>query len=387
MASVPKKDSAPLALICIHKSGCMQQMLNYISRGSTRYFQGIVSAKSAVQFVEKFDQKYATGLDKDQRAYRKKNYGQASARLMLHPLQDEDAPTLQWICFLSEGDHPALEEEAILNGDDKRSRLVFDRRFEAIQYTAKGAGKSWTWRMTKDALAVQKQKIIDAIRRPRGDEGEIRQLIMSLYKLPGFHGIRGDVAQLTSLAHGEWQRSWRKGDRCPYVKSRAGGYLRRIPIHEVPLEDVIDRMLAGYKPFAEEWVKTKERKPLAEEWVKTKERKPRRSEKEEARARKIRVARAAKKTPAQLIEMRSGYDWQAAQDGFIPAMIGWAWKRGERERLEKWFRTLDCRSDSERRAEAIFEAEIRAERKAEDALFDPPRDIMQMILSPPLPGI
>lgn len=373
--------------ICVHKSALMQSMTRVIARGSYRYFQGVVRAPNVFSLIDKFERRYSTHLNDNQRAYRRK-LGIGNARLYLHPLRTLKGRKnleLQWVVLLTEGDHPAFGQEKVFDLRDKKTRLVFDERFEAVRHTKDGK-QIWSWQLVPETFEREKEKITQAIRLHRPDT-EIMRIVMGWYHLPGFKKIRDQVGHFTAVARAEWRRSRRGNTACPAVKSRAGGYLRLMPRHEVPLNYVVDRMLAGETPFADGWMKT------------NKELRQKSGKKDEAL--RARMAAAAKKKPSELVRVEAEDAAIIAlfEKGSVPITLletdqkcerkmahacpkttGWAWQPGEREWLESWFQILDPRSKEERCEEAIFEANIQVKREFEDVQSDPLAEMEQGIL-------
>lgn len=239
--------------ICVHKSGTMQQIQLLASRGYVSHFGGEVAAAKAQKLVARFSELYEVSASRGVR-YRRRKAGHANASLVMHPVHA--TMNFQWIVLLTEGDHPARQEETLWPIDDRRHRVVFDHRFELIQLRAKGGGLRWTWRLTHAAFDDIAASIKTAMRH-RGDERDILRIARSLYAFPGFRGVRQQIYGLTRLFLREWERA--RSGPCPYVGENASGYLRFIEAHMVPLGAVVDRMLEGQSPFDPAWVYTREK--------------------------------------------------------------------------------------------------------------------------------
>ena len=96
---------------------------------------------------------------------------------------------------------------------------------------------------------------ISAATRKRGGDDELRQLLHGVHRMPGFRGIRGQVASLRKHTAAEWKRS-REGAQCPYLVARMPGYSRFASMQTVPAELVIDRLAKGLVPIDFAWRRT-----------------------------------------------------------------------------------------------------------------------------------
>lgn len=232
----------------------MQSMALHAARGYCKHFGGKVHAERVADLIERFDDLYNTGHSPKQRHTRKKRGGANAALFVFPTYQTLD---FEWRVLLTGGTHVALEREKVFDLRDKKTRVTFDsNRFELLQLMAKGAKPSWTWRMTQNVFDDYKTSVEVAIRhRGQDKDRELKNLISTFYALPGFRGVRSQVAGLFAHIHREWGR-FKKDGRCPYVGTRPGGYLRYIERHTVPLDAVVDRMTSGLTPFDPSWVYT-----------------------------------------------------------------------------------------------------------------------------------
>lgn len=238
--------------VCVHKAGVMQSMALHTARGYCHHFGGNIRADRLAGLIERFEDLYNTGHSPKQRHTRKKR-GEANAALFVFPVYM--SMDFAWRVLLTEGTHLAFEREKVFDLRDKRNRVTFDsERFELLQLMAKGAKPSWTWRMTQSVFNDYKTGVDLAIRHRSSDQ-DLKILIKTFYSLPGFRGVRSQVAGLFAHIHREWGRIKKDGP-CPYVGHRPGGYLRYIPRHTVPLDAVVDRMMDGLTPFDPSWVYT-----------------------------------------------------------------------------------------------------------------------------------
>lgn len=226
--------------VYVHKAGIMQDMLRHIAKGYVWYFHGTVHVTKAEQFAAKMSAHYAVRLTAIQRANRKAR-GLANARLFLYPRHDRFE--FEYVVLLTDGAHPARDVERLRSVTDKRSRLIFDERFEALILPAAGSVPRWTWRLTPEAFEAQVTAVKIAVRK-RDDDTDIRRVISGIYAMPGFRGLRQQMAALLRLLQGEWKRV-RDTAACPYASTKLKGYLRLVDIQLVPLNDAVRRIAAG----------------------------------------------------------------------------------------------------------------------------------------------
>jgi hypothetical protein len=101
--------------------------------------------------------------------------------------------------------------------------------------------------MTRTEYQAWHERIRVAVRQRDGDD-LVRQLIWSLFRVPGFGGLRDQVKLLRRQLVKEWQRSRRASEPMPPVPSFIG-YVRRASCESFPLSLVQGRMLKGMRPF------------------------------------------------------------------------------------------------------------------------------------------
>ncbi|TSD83275.1 hypothetical protein FFK22_038585 [Mycobacterium sp. KBS0706] len=224
--------------VYVHKSGIMQDILRHIAKGYVWYIRGVVPAERVVSVAMKLAVKFQTEMSASRRAYRKAQ-GRANARLFLHPVR---ADAFEFVLLLTDGEHAGRITERFQSVADKRCRLVFNDRFEAIRMPAAGGTARWTWRLTDEAYDAYGAAVQIGVRK--SDETEIRRMISLIYGMPGFRGLRRQMVGLLKLLHAEWKRAG-KGESCPYVSTKPKGYLRLIDIKTIPLDDVVARIAAG----------------------------------------------------------------------------------------------------------------------------------------------
>jgi hypothetical protein len=84
----------------------------------------------------------------------------------------------------------------------------------------------WTWRYTRTRYEELREAVVQSIRRKRDDE--LRQLIHTLWRSPGFSGIREQVKKIADVIRSEWKRTRSNSETMPEIPARLG-YVRRLP--------------------------------------------------------------------------------------------------------------------------------------------------------------
>jgi hypothetical protein len=217
--------------VITHKTVLMQQIQNYARVGYHFYHTGVVSPKAALSWARKADRYYAVSLDRNRRA-RAKRLGEGCAILLLHEI--ENCGKLWWILMVTppSRSHPAHQLEPLKNAFDSRSRIQITG-YELCHLTKKGVAgiPVLSWRMTADAYEARREAIIDTVRR--GSPLEMRRLIVSLWRSPGFFGIRQQVGHCVQLLRAEFRRR-RPSQAMPRMPNRLL-YLSRLAVVAVPL--------------------------------------------------------------------------------------------------------------------------------------------------------
>lgn len=236
----------------VHKTTLMHDVLRLIGHGYQEHFGGRVHASKAVRFVEKMDVEYGVLARPAQRSYRHR-MGRANASIFVHPLRDTEH--FGWFILLTPGDHIAREREALKDVKEKKGRLRFDERFEAIKTPREGGRPVWTWRLLQTTYDGYTAQITTAIRTRKNDD-ELRSIIHSMEGLPGFNGVNKQRAGIIKHIHREWGRT-RNTPFCPYVGKYPRGFVGtfRTP-PKLPLAVVSQRVLDGERPFAPEEVRS-----------------------------------------------------------------------------------------------------------------------------------
>ena len=203
-----------------YKTPFMQRIADVVRAGHVQYAMGTIPVEKAGFLAHKFETQFQTHLGKVE-SCRARMRGEASARLLF--LHQADNDYLTWVLLFQPGSAPdqsgqkwrdALTDKIILTG------------YELVRRTRPGSKKpAWTWRYTQTQYDLQRDSIINAIRNKQ--DLDLRQLIYSISRSPGFAGIREQVKKLNEFIRSEWKR--RRGKSDPMPATPHHGYARRLP--------------------------------------------------------------------------------------------------------------------------------------------------------------
>lgn len=192
--------------VYVSKTNFMQRVQEAAGDGYCYYTLGNVGAGSVLKLVRKFKSAYSIDADKNER-YRRKRDGLGNARLLL---RWSEADGMDFALLVSPGAHPAQQLEKL---KDLRTEHLTYREFELIRLTAPGRMKpSLTWRWSKETVEAWRTRL--HLCTAHNNKKDIFQSWRSLYRTPGFAGIRKQVGELVSY----WRKEWGmlRGDTpCP----------------------------------------------------------------------------------------------------------------------------------------------------------------------------
>ena len=206
--------------VFVKKTSFMQRCADLVRTGHATYIQGEIPLTKAAALVSKFERRYPINLPK-MAASRVRAGGGTTARMLL--LYQESTPTLlSWVLLI----HPGQDFDP--TGEHWRAALK-DRLtltgYELVRKTRPdSAGPAWTWKYTREQHDALRAALVRAIRTKRDDE--LRQLIDSLWRTPGFAGAREQVKKFADLIRGEWERT-RGNDIMPEIPKHLG-YVQRL---------------------------------------------------------------------------------------------------------------------------------------------------------------
>jgi len=214
------------AKVILHKTAVMLQIQDWVRVGYRFYTCGLVSLDRARAWADKADQLYDVYSVRNRRA-REKKHGRGCAVLLMHPIAGSSS--LWWILLVTPHGHLAYELEPLKDALEFQIELT---GYELCHLTKPGAAAPvLTWRMTREAYENQRTCIIDTVRR--GGTRELRRLIVSLHRSPGFYGIRQQVKACRTLLRAALHRS-RGNQPEPRLQSRVL-CLRRRKVISMPL--------------------------------------------------------------------------------------------------------------------------------------------------------
>lgn len=209
-------------LVLRHKATVMQRLSDLVRSGHRHYVAGSVSLEKAPTLAGKFVALYQVDQHRMQ-ASRQRAAGQASFRLLMRG--QPGTSEIGWWLLHTDG---ALPAQAMR---ERWQDALVDRLevggYELVRQTRQGASTpAWTWRYTRAQEQALREVLIRAIRVHRDDE--LRQLIDTIHRTPGFAGARAQVKRMRDLIHAEWRRVHQHGQPVPEMPTRLG-YVQRLP--------------------------------------------------------------------------------------------------------------------------------------------------------------
>lgn len=200
------KHSKHNPLVLVGKTLFLQRIQEAVAAGYCHAFLGSLPLEKAQKVVDKFAEVYGVNAGKDER-YRRRARGLGNASLILR--FNEDA-SIDFALLVTEGEHAAHHLERL---SDARLRPLRYQEFELVWLTIKGRSRpTLTWRLAPQGFEGWRARL--HLHTARYDRVELYRDWFSLYRLPGFAGVRRQVGELVSY----WRREWRqlRGDApCP----------------------------------------------------------------------------------------------------------------------------------------------------------------------------
>ena len=202
-----------------YKTPFMQRIADIVRAGHTQYIMGTIPLNKAGFLAYKFENQFHTWRNKLQ-ACRAKKDGEPSARLLfLHQAGNDH---LTWVLLFHPGTKP---DQSGQKWRDAFSDKIIVTGYELVRHTRKGSKKpSWSWRYTQKQYDLLRGSIVQAIRNKQ--DMELRQLIQSISRSPGFALVREQVKKLKALIQSEWKRRRAKSEPMPELPHH--GYTRRL---------------------------------------------------------------------------------------------------------------------------------------------------------------
>jgi hypothetical protein len=198
----------------------MQRISDLVGTGHVHYVQGVVDIEKAGFLAGKFETRYAICQTKLQ-ASRARKAGMSSTRLRFLR-RSENTTELEWILLQAPGSEPDQSEKWRNALEDR----VSVTGYELVRITKPNEPRPvWTWRYSRVRHDELRNSLIQSIRQKR--DRELEALIHSIWRSPGFAGIREQVKKFDSLIKFEWQRARKASEQMPDIPTRIG-YVRRL---------------------------------------------------------------------------------------------------------------------------------------------------------------
>lgn len=203
-----------------YKTPFMQRIADVVRAGHVLYVMGTIPVEKAGFLAHKFETQFQAHLSKIE-SCRARKRGEGSSRLLfLHQGNGED---LTWVLLFQPGSAP---DQSGQKWRDVLTDKIILTGYELVRHTRAGSSKpAWTWRYTLKQYDLLRDSIVNAIRNKR--DMDLRQLMHSISRSPGFAGIREQVKKLNELIQSEWKRRRAKSELMPATLHH--GYARRLP--------------------------------------------------------------------------------------------------------------------------------------------------------------
>lgn len=207
-------------MVLLSKAVFLQRIQEAVGQGYRYYASGTVTAHKALPLARKFAELYGIALDKNAR-YRRRARGLGNARLLMRL---NESLGIDFFLLVTAGDHAAHHLERLR---DATKAPIHYREFELVALTLKGRGKpGLTWRLDAQTVEAWQQRL--QLHTAHYDRLELFRAWHSLYRVPGFAGVRRQVGLLVAY----WRREWRKlrgDDPCPVCYPHSEPQFRHIP--------------------------------------------------------------------------------------------------------------------------------------------------------------
>lgn len=206
--------------VLIAKTVFLQRIQEAVGDGYRYYATGTIPPHRALGLVRKFAEAYGVHWDKNER-YRRKAAGLGNARLVLGLNQEM---TVDFFLLVSPGEHVAHQLERLADATKVPIRY---REFELVTMTRKGRDKpGLTWRLDAATVSAWRERL--HLHTAHYNRAALFQDWFSLYRVPGFAGVRRQVGDLVAF----WRRDWNKlrgADPCPLSYPHDEPRFRAIP--------------------------------------------------------------------------------------------------------------------------------------------------------------
>jgi hypothetical protein len=215
------------------KTVFMQRVADKVRGGSNLYIQGCCGIEKTAFVFQKFADRYAILASKstqDRRRLSELN------RYYWMAYFEPDTQLVHWLLLLSPGKNPDTTD-AWKCPSAQRIKLT---GYELVRLTRTGSAKpAWSWRYTRERHDEIRNALASAIRGRR--DLDLQQLVHSIWRSPGFSGVREQVKKMRLLITNEWQRSRSTAEVLPDIP-RLIGYVRRLPDVGEPWSEIMKKV-------------------------------------------------------------------------------------------------------------------------------------------------
>lgn len=214
----PLKFSAADPWLFTKKTPFMQRIGDYARGGFSHYVQGKCSLKKLPNLTQKLADRYQINMAKITQVRHKKE----GKNVYIWLGYSDKEGIVYWVLLLHEG----KEKDTT----DAWKNLIEDRiqitGYEIVRLPRHGSSKpAFTWRYTRENYDRIRNGIVVSIRERRDDD--LKQIIYSLWRSPGFAAVREQVKKTRVLMIKEWQRTRSKNEEMPPIPKQIG-FARRI---------------------------------------------------------------------------------------------------------------------------------------------------------------
>lgn len=202
------------------KTVFMQRVSDLARAGHVKYFLGQTPLEKVAFKVIALADRYPVNLRKAAALEARKSKKSIYRWLGFF---DEKTRLVYWVVMAWPGGDFDTQEKW---SDALQDRLKVTG-YELVRKTRAGAKTpSWTWQYTSTRMTEIREELIDSIRLRQ--DVLVTQRIHSLYRSPGFAGIRDQVKKVKQLIDSEWKRIRATSEVRPNIPSVLG-YVRRLP--------------------------------------------------------------------------------------------------------------------------------------------------------------
>jgi hypothetical protein len=217
-------EKIPELFVFAKKTVFMQRIADLVRTDHVNYVAGEIPLQKLDALYKKFAKFYNCHLNKlEASRYRKKGY--SSARFLAY--LPENADKAHWVLLVSHGAFEFAELGKLEKWRDALKDRIEVTGYELVRLTKETEPKPvWTWRYTKTREAEIRDAIVSDIRHRQ--DIALSQLINTVWRSPGFAGVRDQVKKMGNLIREEWKRSRSKTEPLPEIPQRIG-YVQRLP--------------------------------------------------------------------------------------------------------------------------------------------------------------